>query len=123
MQKQSLAVYYLFFRRCLFFSAQCRLYRQAGNNTHKLVPVFDRNRPIRSTGDMMTWHTAKPCAYTHKSHINFCVYDSAWEASEAFHLDHNPNGAAWVKNDHLDLRSCTSTGEWSANTGRTSSSA
>ncbi|MDZ7761693.1 MAG: DEAD/DEAH box helicase family protein [Desulfovermiculus sp.] len=71
------------------------------NNTHKLVPVFDRDRPIRSTGDMMTWYTAKPCAYTHKSHINFCVYDSAWEASEAFHLDHNPKVAAWVKNDHL----------------------
>jgi type III restriction enzyme len=71
------------------------------SNTHKLVPVFDRDRPIRSTGDMMTWYTAKPCAYTQKSHINFCVYDSAWEASDAFHLDHNPKVTAWVKNDHL----------------------
>lgn len=66
-----------------------------------LVPVFDRDRTIRSSGDMMTWHTSKPCTQTQKSHINFCVFDSTWEASEAFHLDHDPNVAAWVKNDHL----------------------
>ena len=36
-----------------------------------------------------------------RSHINFCVYDSTWEASEAFALDHTPHVAAWVKNDHL----------------------
>lgn len=70
-------------------------------NTEKLEPVFDRDRPIRSTGDMTTWYTGKPCEYTARSHVNFCVYDSAWEASEAFELDHNPAVAAWVKNDHL----------------------
>lgn len=70
-------------------------------NTEKLEPVFDRDRPIRSTRDMGTWYTGKPCEYTARSHINFCVYDSAWEASEAFELDHNPAVAAWVKNDHL----------------------
>jgi len=70
-------------------------------NTEKLEPVFDRDRPIRSTGDMLTWYTGKPCEYTTRSHINFCVYDSAWEASEAFELDRNPAVAAWVKNDHL----------------------
>ena len=70
-------------------------------NTEKLEPVFDRDRPIRSTGDMGTWYTGKPCEYTTLSHINFCVYDSAWEASEAFELDHNPEVEAWVKNDHL----------------------
>ena len=43
----------------------------------------------------------KPCEWTARSHINFCVYDSAWEASEAFELDHNPLVNAWVKNDHL----------------------
>ena len=41
------------------------------------------------------------CEYTTRSHINFCVYDSTWEASEAFELDHNPAVEAWVKNDHL----------------------
>jgi type III restriction enzyme len=33
--------------------------------------------------------------------VNFCVYDSAWEAGEAYTLDHDPHVEAWVKNDHL----------------------
>ena len=70
-------------------------------NTEKLEPVFDRDRPIRSTGDMGTWYTGKPCEFAARSHINFCVYDSTWEASEAFELDHNSEVNAWVKNDHL----------------------
>lgn len=40
-------------------------------------------------------------AYTKRSHVNFCVYDSKWEASEAFALDRDPNVEAWAKNDHL----------------------
>jgi type III restriction enzyme len=56
---------------------------------------------IRSTADMQTWFTGKPCEHTQKSHINMCVFDSTWEASEAFELDRNPQVAAWVKNDHL----------------------
>lgn len=71
------------------------------DNVETLVPVFDRERPIRSTGDMRTWYTAKPCEYARKSHINFCVFDSMWEASEAFQLDQNENVSAWTKNDHL----------------------
>ena len=70
-------------------------------NTESLEPVFDRDRPIRSTGGMAAWHTGKPCERAARSHINFCVYDSAWEASEAFALDHSPEVDAWVKNDHL----------------------
>ena len=70
-------------------------------NTEKREPHFDRAHPIRSTGDMGTWYTGKPCERTLRSHINFCVYDSTWEASEAFELDHNRDVAAWVKNDHL----------------------
>jgi type III restriction enzyme len=70
-------------------------------NTEKLEPLFDQDRPIRSTGDMGTWYTGKPCERTNHSHINFCVHDSAWEATEAFELDHNPEVDAWVKNDHL----------------------
>ena len=71
------------------------------NNTERLEPVFDRDHPIRSTSNMATWYTGKPCHYTDRSHINMCVYDSTWEASEAFELDHNPLVDAWVKNDHL----------------------
>lgn len=70
-------------------------------NAERLEPVFDRDRPIRATGNMGTWYTGKPCERTDRSHINFCVYDSTWEVTEAFELDHNPEVAAWVKNDHL----------------------
>ena len=70
-------------------------------NAERLVPIFERNRPIHSTGDMSTWYTGKPCEHTAHSHINLCVYDSTWEASEAWVLDHSPTVDAWVKNDHL----------------------
>jgi type III restriction enzyme len=72
-------------------------------NTERLEPVFDRDHPVRSTGDMSTWYTGKPCERTLKSHVNFCVYDSTWETSDAYVLDHHPAVTAWVKNDHLDF--------------------
>jgi type III restriction enzyme len=71
------------------------------SNASKMVPVFDQDFPIKSTGDMRSWYTGKPCEYTKRSHINFSVLDSTWEATEAFALDHDPNVEAWVKNDHL----------------------
>jgi len=71
------------------------------DNVERLEPVFDRDNPIRLTGNMRTWYTGKPCEYTKKSHINFCVFDSTWEATESFHLDNNENVKAWVKNDHI----------------------
>ena len=71
------------------------------SNTHSWTPVFDRDHPLSQTGDMMTWYTSRPCEPTRRSHINFCVYDSTWEASEAFVLDRASEVAAWVKNDHL----------------------
>lgn len=71
-------------------------------NTEQKVLVFDHERPIRSTSDMRTWYTGKPCTYSSRSHINFCVLDSTWESSEAYTLDNNNERvAAWVKNDHL----------------------
>lgn len=70
-------------------------------NTVRLEPVFDRDRPIRSTADMRPWYTSKPCHLTQKSHINVCVYDSTWEASDAFVLDQSDAVVAWAKNDHL----------------------
>ncbi|OGI44466.1 MAG: type III restriction endonuclease subunit R [Candidatus Muproteobacteria bacterium RIFCSPHIGHO2_01_FULL_65_16] len=70
-------------------------------NTEGLEPVFDSSRPIRSTGDMAPWYTSKPCEFTLKSHINFCVMDSTWESSEAFAIDQHPAVDAWAKNDHL----------------------
>ena len=70
-------------------------------NAESLVPIYDSDRPIRSTRDMRTWYTGKPCEYTKKSHINFCVYDSTWEMTESLELDRNPHVEAWVKNEHL----------------------
>lgn len=70
-------------------------------NTQKLTAVFDKERPIRSTSDVRTWYTSKPCEWTDKSHISHCVYDSGWEASEAYFLDKSNFVKSFVKNDHL----------------------
>ncbi|HMD99892.1 MAG TPA: DEAD/DEAH box helicase family protein [Terriglobia bacterium] len=71
-------------------------------NTLELVPIFDSERPIRSTGDMRPWGTRRPREITKRSHINLCVFDSTWEASEAFYLDRDGSPVrAWAKNDHL----------------------
>ncbi len=70
-------------------------------NTEALEPVFDSGKPIRGTGDMHPWYTGKPCEVTKRSHISHCVYDSTWEAAEAFELERSKQVSAWVKNDHL----------------------
>ena len=70
-------------------------------NTQKLVPVFNKELPLKSTSNMMTWYTKKPCEITQKSQISHVVFDSTWEASEAFELDRNSGVIAWAKNDHL----------------------
>jgi len=70
-------------------------------NTLALKPEFDKERPIRATGDMQTWYTTRPNELTQKSHINRAVFDLRWEATEAYELDRDPRVAAWVKNDHL----------------------
>ena len=72
-------------------------------NALTLEPVFDTERPIRSTGDMLPWYSGKPCEHTQRSHINMCVYDSRWEANESLELDRNQNVLAWVKNDHINF--------------------
>ena len=64
-------------------------------------PYEEPQRHWRYDRETRTWYTGKPCARTLKSHINVCVYDSAWEASDAFALDSSDAVAAWAKNDHL----------------------
>ena len=73
-------------------------------NSENIIPVYDTFRRTSSTGDMPRWWTTKPNELTQKSHINRCVFDSAWEASEAYCLDRNPNVKAWAKNDHLGFQ-------------------
>ena len=70
-------------------------------NTEKLTAIFDKEKPIRSTEDVRTWYTSKPCEWTDKSHISHCVYDSGWEASEAYFFDTSDLVESFVKNDHL----------------------
>jgi len=70
-------------------------------NTDELVPIFDKENPIKSTARMMTWYTSKPCELTKRSHISHVIFDSTWEATEAFELDRNKEVVSWAKNDHL----------------------
>jgi type III restriction enzyme len=70
-------------------------------NTKEVAPIFNKEKPLKSTGDMMTWFTSRPCEHTIKSHISQIVVDSTWEMTEAFELDHSPDVIAWTKNDHL----------------------
>lgn len=70
-------------------------------NVEELVPIFDTHKTIRSTVDMQSWYTSKPCDPTKKSHINYCIHDGTWESAESFHLDRSNKVKTWVKNDHL----------------------
>ena len=72
-------------------------------NTKELVPIFDKENPIKSTSKMMTWYTSKPCELNERSHISHTIFDSTWEATEAFELDRNENIESWAKNDHLNF--------------------
>ncbi len=69
--------------------------------TERIAPVFDPNKRVRSTGDMPTWFTSKPCFITQHSHISHCVFDSTWETPESYAIEKNPHVVAWAKNDHL----------------------
>lgn len=70
-------------------------------NTTELTPVFDKEHPIRSTSDVRTWWTSKPCEAFSNSHINFTVVDSKWEYLEAKTVNDSNMVASFVKNDHL----------------------
>ena len=65
------------------------------------APEYDPEKPIRSTADMPTWWTSKPCERGEKSHISHTVYDSKWEAGEAFLLDKHDFVHSYAKTDHL----------------------
>lgn len=71
------------------------------DNTTQLTPVFDKEHPIRSTADVRTWWTSKPCENFNKSHINFTVVDSKWEYLEAKTINGSNSVDSFVKNDHL----------------------
>jgi type III restriction enzyme len=70
-------------------------------NAALLEPVFDKEKPIRSTSDMPSWYSSKPIVWHVKSHINYSVLDSTWEGNNANILDAHEAVRAFVKNDHL----------------------
>ena len=70
-------------------------------NTLRLEPVFDGERPIGSTRDMRTWYTTKVAEPTQHSQISHIVVDSGWEKYAANLCENHPKVAAWAKNDHL----------------------
>jgi type III restriction enzyme len=70
-------------------------------NTLRLEPVFDGERPIGSTRDMRTWYTTKVAEPTRHSQISHIVVDSGWEKYAANIAETHPKVAAWAKNDHL----------------------
>lgn len=72
--------------------------------TDKLIPIYDTNRKVLSTDNMVTWFTSKPCVVTNKSQISHVVCDSGWEDTEAYMLEKNPHVLAYAKNDHLGYK-------------------
>ncbi|MDR2169152.1 MAG: DEAD/DEAH box helicase family protein, partial [Planctomycetaceae bacterium] len=70
-------------------------------NTEELTPVFDKEKPIRSTADVKTWWTTKHAEAMTKSHINFTVFDSMMEFQDAKIINNHKKVNAFVKNDHL----------------------
>ena len=70
-------------------------------NTARLEPVFDGERPIGSTRDMRTWYTTRIAEKTQHSQVSHIVVDSGWEKYAANILETHPQVAAWAKNDHL----------------------
>jgi type III restriction enzyme len=64
--------------------------------------VLDPIMPYKSTAMMYPWYTRRTIIPDlKKNHINFTVYDSAWEGSVGFELERNEHVLAWTKNDHL----------------------
>lgn len=72
-------------------------------NTEALTPSFDKENPIRSSGDIRTWWTSKPNEAFGKTHINFVVVDSKWEYLEAKTINESSVVKSFVKNDHLNF--------------------
>ena len=70
-------------------------------NAALLSPVFDKEKPIKSTGDMPFWWTSKENTWFEKTHINHTVHDSTWEANNAKIINNHEAVKSFVKNDHL----------------------
>ncbi len=74
------------------------------SNTQERRLVLNKEKPIKSTGDMQPWYTRKPNDPTLHSHINFAVHDSRWEAAATQELERHSQIESWVKNEHLGFK-------------------
>jgi type III restriction enzyme len=68
----------------------------------RLLPIFDSTQPEGST-DSIDFDTTRPCepADPERSHVNYVVVDSGWEATVAKAVEGMSEVAAFVKNDGL----------------------
>ena len=72
-------------------------------NTDALTPVFDRENPIRSSNDIRSWWSSKPCERFEKTHTNLVVSDSSWEYLESKTINESTHVKSFIKNDHLNF--------------------
>jgi len=69
-------------------------------NTETLEPQFDRERPIRSTGDMMTWYTGRP--NTRNVRTSTSAFSIALgKRRKLLNSTGTPRFGLFAKNDHL----------------------
>lgn len=73
-------------------------------NAEKFVPIFDKEKAFRSTADMPVWFSSKPNEWHKKSHINYTVFDSSWEANNAKILENHPSVKSFAKNNNLGFK-------------------
>ncbi|MDO8501252.1 MAG: hypothetical protein Q7S20_05380 [Gemmatimonadaceae bacterium] len=64
------------------------------------LPRLEALRPEGSTADVDFW-TSKNVRATQRSHVNYIVGDSGWEAQAAHKFDHHDRVTAFVKNAGL----------------------
>lgn len=74
------------------------------SNTQERRLVLNKEKPIKSTGDMQPWYTRKPNDPTLHSHINFTVHDSRWEAAATQELERHSQVESWAKNERLGFK-------------------
>lgn len=72
----------------------------ASNGEDAEIPRYEQRRGVGSTADVDFW-TAKKVKEIERSHLNYVVQESKWEASAAHHLDNSPHVVSFVKNQGL----------------------
>jgi type III restriction enzyme len=80
--------------------------KQVGNRRERLRPMINRFNPIGSTAEV-DFVTRKPVVAVERSEVSHVTLDgktgNTWEQLLAEILEHDPNVAAFVKNDHLSF--------------------